>query len=255
MWLLILLLAQHPSVIVGDGLDTPTDLAWDTQGRMLIVEHRAHRLTRFNGQTTERLAEGRLKSPLAVIVSARWGTLVADTNQQRVVRLSGDELENIEVVAEGFKAAFDITLDESRGWLYVADSPGHAVWKVELNGGAKTRVAELDDPRAVLVSGGDLYILERHRNVLHRLREGKIERMPVEGLNGPKHLALDSRRRIVLADSENHRILLYNPEAQTVRTIDAGKLNRPSGVAIGPDGRLYIADSYNHRILRVKLPD
>jgi sugar lactone lactonase YvrE len=85
-------------------------------------------------------------------------------------------------------------------------------------------------------------------------------------LNGPKHLCVDKRDNVIIADAENHLIRRYEPKTGKTVTIagtgekgthiDAAdplrtQLNRPHGVAFDSSGTLYISDSYNHRVLKV----
>jgi sugar lactone lactonase YvrE len=85
-------------------------------------------------------------------------------------------------------------------------------------------------------------------------------------LNGPKHLCVDLRDNVIIADTENHLIRRYNPKDGTTVVI-AGtgekgdrlvpddplktQLNRPHGVFVHPSGALYISDSDNNRILKM----
>ena len=100
------------------------------------------------------------------------------------------------------------------------------------------------------------------REQVHRQPPGQS----TPDLNGPKHLCVDARDRVIIADAENHLVRLYDPATGQTRTIaGTGKLgttivaddplrtelNRPHGVAMAPGGALIITDSYNHRILRL----
>ena len=85
-------------------------------------------------------------------------------------------------------------------------------------------------------------------------------------MNGPKHLCLDARGNVLIADTENHRIRIYNPANGTIRglagtgrkgssgvggpALDA-ELSQPHGVTIGPGEIVYIADSSNNRIVKL----
>jgi len=135
----------------------------------------------------------------------------------------------------------------------------------------------------VVVDGrGNLYILERGGHALRVVdRAGKIRTVAGTGkpgdsgdggdarqalLNGPKHLCVDARGNVLIADTENHRIRVYRPEDGTIQSVagtgrkgtkglggppGAADLNQPHGVTVGPGGILYIADSSNNRILKI----
>jgi hypothetical protein len=144
--------------------------------------------------------------------------------------------------------------------------------------------APLVDPRAVALDGrGNLYILERSGHALRYVDEsGRIRTVAGTGepgdsgdgadarharLNGPKHLSVDRRGNVLIADTENHRIREFRPADGTIwglagtgRKGAAGlggpardaELNQPHGVTEGPAGMIYIADSSNNRILKVE---
>ena len=131
----------------------------------------------------------------------------------------------------------------------------------------------LTDPRAsVMDAKGNIYILERGGNALRVVHpNGRIFTLAGSGkkgtrdgpamkarFSGPKHLCLDAKSNVIIADDNNHLIRLYNPETKIVSTILGGnaepqaRLNRPHGVAVAPDGALWICDSWNNRVLMLK---
>ena len=128
----------------------------------------------------------------------------------------------------------------------------------------------LMDPRAsVMDNDGNIYVIERSGHALRVVRpNGKIFTLAGTGkkgqldgnalqatFNGPKHLCLDRKGRIIIADDNNNLIRLYDPQTETVSTILGGKakpktiLNRPHGVTIAPDGSLWVCDSWNNRVV------
>ncbi|MBT3668003.1 MAG: hypothetical protein HN548_11050, partial [Opitutae bacterium] len=136
--------------------------------------------------------------------------------------------------------------------------------------GKHTFEQPLMDPRAAVMDvEGNLFVLERNGHALRVVRpNGKIYTLAGTGkkgtrdgpalqatFNGPKHLCIDGKGRIIIADDNNHLIRLYDPKTKTVSTILGGKakpktiLNRPHGVSIAPDGSLWVCDSWNNRIL------
>jgi DNA-binding beta-propeller fold protein YncE len=189
-----------------------------------------------------------------------------------------------------FNGTFAIALNAAHDQLYVVDLFNRRVRVIDLKSGIITTVAgngesgvpadgsdatksPLVDPRAVAIdSKGNVYILERRGNALRVVdRQGRIRTVIAPGsispdLNGPKHLCVDQRDNVIIADAENHLIRRYNPKTGKTETIagtgeigtriDAAdplrtQLNRPHGVAVDRSGTLYISDSYNHRIVKV----
>src|SRR5690606_34155045 len=80
-------------------------------------------------------------------------------------------------------------------------------------------------------------------------------------------LWLESKRRVLVADSYNHRLKLVDPEARTIESwVGTGKagfrdgpageaqLSEPAGFALAPDGKsVLVADTNNHRVRVVDL--
>jgi sugar lactone lactonase YvrE len=193
-------------------------------------------------------------------------------------------------IRAAFNGTFAIALHPAGDRLYIADLFNRRIRMLDFRDGMIRSVAgngekgvpadgspaadsPLTDPRAVAAdSRGNLYILARGGNALRVVdRSGTIRTVIAPGtvqpdLNGPKHLCIDNRDRVIIADAENHLIRRYDPKSRTTVTIagtgrkgdhiDASDplktdLNRPHGVAIDRKGQLFISDSYNHRILRV----
>lgn len=149
--------------------------------------------------------------------------------------------------------------------------------------GSVAREAPLVDPRAVAADAdGNVYVLERGGHALRVVDpSGKIRTIVGTGepgssgdggparearLRGPKHLCLDRKGGVILADTDNHAIRLYDPSSGTIQRVAGSgrkgaagldgppeqvELDFPHGVFVQPDGTLYIADTYNNRILRI----
>jgi DNA-binding beta-propeller fold protein YncE len=200
-----------------------------------------------------------------------------------------------------FGGIYCLALDEAGQALYLADLDNRRIRRIDLKTGMVTTVAgngkkgvpadgdqarsaPLVDPRAVALDRrSNLYILERSGNALRFVDEsGRIRTVAGTGetgdsgdggdarharLNGPKHLCVDSRGNVLIADTENHRIREYRPGDGTIWALAGtgrkgssglggpardADLNQPHGVTEGPGGIIYIADSSNNRILKVE---
>ena len=103
--------------------------------------------------------------------------------------------------------------------------------------GALASKTSLKDPRAVLADGkGNVYIVSRSGHSLAVVeKEGRI-RTVVNGsgkkgysgdggpaieatMHGPKHLSLDPKNRVVIADAENQVIRRYDPETGLIELL------------------------------------
>jgi sugar lactone lactonase YvrE len=244
--------------------------------------------------------------PHGLLVTRDGRTMfVADTlnNQVRVIDLRARTISTLAGTGEksfsgdggparqaSFSGVFAIALSPDEKSLYVADLGNRRIRQINLMNGIITTAAgngergipadgslavqgPLQDPRAVAVdSKGLLYIVERNGNALRVVdRSGIIRTLLAPGklvpdLKGPKHLCIDSRDNVIIADTENHIIRRFNPRDGSVVTIAGSgakgarvapgnpldtELNRPHGVAFDRAGNLFISDSDNHRILRL----
>ena len=246
-----------------------------------------------------------LKDPHGLVVTRSGQMYVADTINHviRRVELKSGIISTIAGTGRAgfsgdggpaakaeFNGTFAVALNKAQDKLYVADLNNRRVRRIDLKSGTVTTAAgngesaaptdgsraadsPLVDPRAIaLDSKGNLYILERRGNALRVAgRDGTIRTVIGPGtispdLHGPKHLTVDAKDNVIIADAENHLVRLYSPRTGKTRTI-AGtgrkcdkivasdpsqtELNRPHGVTVDAAGRLYISDSYNHRVLRL----
>lgn len=284
----------------------PFAVAFDRAGNWYIAEYRGHRITRVDKAGRASIVAGApvteltFNQPHALAITRDQRIYVADTMNHRLVRLDPRGLRATVVAGTGergfggdggaanratFAQLYDVAAHGDR--LYIVDLQNRRVRALDLktnvittiagNGesaipvdGARALSSPLVDPRAIAVDReGRIYILERRGNALRAVeRDGSIRTLltPESGLNGPKHLAVDARGNVLIADTENHVIRRYSPRDGSL-TVIAGsgarggalvaddplrtELNRPHGVYVHRSGALYISDSENNRVLRL----
>jgi sugar lactone lactonase YvrE len=188
---------------------------------------------------------------------------------------------------------------DPEGHLYIADTMNHRVRRVDAGTGVISTLAGtgqprftgdggpsvkagLNEPAALAVHGGRLYIADQSNNRVRMIdlatgiiatvagtgsAEYNGDGMPAAeaSLAGPSGLAIGADGALYIADTFNGRIRAVDPMSGTIRTAvgDGGSyryqgpaeassdsLSRPSGIALDPDGNLLITDSDNHLVRR-----
>jgi uncharacterized protein (TIGR03437 family) len=249
-------------------LMTPTNVAVDQFGNLLIVETGAHRVRQV-------AADGLIRTIVGTGTAGLGPDLLPPTQTQ-------------------LRAPRGICLDRS-GDLYVADTDNHRVLLVPAQGvvstvagngaqgmagdGGPAPLAELNQPTAcALDSAGDLYIADTYN---HRIRKvdtsGAITTVagngtaadsgdegpaPAASLNTPRGVAVDDNGNIYISDTGNNCIRQVTPDglihliggaATAGFSGDGGPalsawLNTPGGILLDGSGDLYFADTNNNRV-------
>ena len=200
----------------------------------------------------------RLSSPHGVATDAQGSIYIADTDNNRIRRVSPDGRIST-VAGDG-----------------TAESGGRG-------DGGPAIAASLSSPEGVFVDRqGNLYIADTSNNRVRKVTpDGKI--VTIAGIPGsggfsgdggpataarlsrPNCLTMDAQGVLYIVDSHNHRVRKVTPDGK-ISTVagngssgfggdggpaTAASLSMPSGVAIDKQGAIYIGDTYNNRVLKV----
>lgn len=162
------------------------------------------------------------------------------------------------------------------GTVYVAEEFSNRVVVFDANGvntSVITTAADgtLNRPHGVAVdANGNLYVTEfdfnfEHVDVISPSGEllanwgtpgqfgAAAGELPVDGMWGPRDVALDLAGNVYVSDTGNKRIRVYTAQGEHLRDIGSagsgtGQLDESSGIAISNDGRLFVADRWNRRV-------
>ena len=159
-----------------------------------------------------------------------------------------------------FESAHSVTID-AQGILWVTDSAAHVVHKFSPDGrllmtlgkkgvaGDNTSRDLFNQPNHVAVApNGDIYVSDGYVNarVVHFSRDGQFVRI-IGGVKGsqpgqlqlPHGVALDSRGRILINDSDNQRVSVFDKDGKFV---EAWPYPSRGGIAVAADDTVYISD-------------
>ena len=205
--------------------------------------------TTWNGNTSWITADGKGQIVVLVRTAPYFRVLTRDG---AFVRASGDD--------GLFQSAHSITIDPQAN-LWVTDSAAHVVHKLTPDGRVlmtlgKKGVAGDNSSRdlfnqpnhVALAPNGDIYVSDGYVNarVVHFSRDGTFVRI-IGGVKGsqpgqlqlPHGVALDSRGRILVNDSDNQRVSIFDKDA---RFVEAWPYPSRGGIAVAPDDTVYISD-------------
>jgi sugar lactone lactonase YvrE len=159
-----------------------------------------------------------------------------------------------------FESAHSVTVDD-KGFLWVTDSAAHVVHKFSPDGrllmtlgkkgvaGDNTSRDLFNQPNHVAVApSGDIYVSDGYQNarVVHFSSTGQFIRI-IGGVKGsrpgqlqlPHGVALDSRGRILVNDSDNQRVSVFDKEGTFV---EMWPYPSRGGIAVTADDTVYISD-------------
>jgi streptogramin lyase len=159
-----------------------------------------------------------------------------------------------------FESAHSVTIDP-QGNLWVTDSAAHVVHKLDPDGrllmtlGKKGVAGDnasrdlFNQPNHVAIApDGDIYVSDGYVNarVVHFSGSGQFRRI-IGGVKGsqagqlqlPHGVALDSRGRILINDSDNQRVSIFDKEG---RFVEMWPYPSRGGIAVAADDTVYISD-------------
>jgi sugar lactone lactonase YvrE len=159
-----------------------------------------------------------------------------------------------------FQSAHSVTIDAQRS-LWVTDSAAHVVHKFSPEGrlllslgkkgvaGDNTSRDLFNQPNHVAIApNGDIYVSDGYVNarVVHFSSDGRFIRI-IGGVKGsqpgqlqlPHGVALDSRGRILINDSDNRRVSVFDKDGKFV---EAWPYPSRGGIAVAADDTVYISD-------------
>ena len=271
--------AQDGGLAIQAELDEPFGTAVDAMGNLYIADRANNRIRRVDAATgiittvnLQRQApvysadpetDPRLNGPRAVALDPSGNLYIADTQNQRVLKL------------------------DAAGILKTIAGTGTAGYRAAQEG-RPARQAQLDSPSGVAVdAAGNVYIADYNNQRVRRIDAVTSIITTVAGtgdagymasqdggpataaeLNHPGGIAVDGTGNLYIADTDNHRIRKVDASTRKITTVagsgtagysvrDEGTsalraaLNAPCGVAIDAHGNLYIADYSNNRIRKV----
>ena len=257
-------------------LDTPTGVAVDATGNVYIADSHNHRIRKVSGGIITTIAgtstagfsgdgaaatAAQLWLPSAVAVDGNGNVYIADTNNQRIRKITGTAITTIagngeELFSGDGEAATSAVLDSptgvavgASGNVYIADRHNQRVRRIAAAGGTISTIAGSGAPSFAGGFSGD----------------GATANTAT--LARPSGVAVDAAGNVYIADTGNQRIRQVGGGA-IATVVGSGQqgyggdgtapasvnLNSPKAVAADALGNLAISDQGNQRVRVDTLP-
>jgi poly(3-hydroxybutyrate) depolymerase/sugar lactone lactonase YvrE len=204
--------------------------------------------------------------PEAVALKADGSLFIADTGNQRVRQVRLDQT----IMTVAGQAAASAFQDPDREGIAATGAHFYAPEGLVLDRAGNLLIADTLDRmvRQVTPEGIISTVAGKARSSVHISFSGDNGPATQAELSFPTGLAVDSHRRLFIADTENHRVRMVDPEGKITtvagtgapgfsgdgKAATAAQLNEPWGLAVDRHGNLFIVDASNHRI-RKRTPE
>ncbi len=172
---------------------------------------------------------GQFSEPNDVAVDAQGNLYVADTLNQRIVKVAADGT----ITNFGQSGKDDGQFGNPKSKDYnVADGP----WGIALDG------------------QGNIYVADTWNNRIQTFGpDFKFIKSWGTGLFGPRDVAIDAQGNVYVVDTGYKRVREYTTDGELVKDFGAegggaGQFNEPSSIYIAQNGDIYVADYWNKRI-------
>ena len=257
---------------IGAKLHEPFGVAWDKEGRLIIVEMGGHCVRRIDAKGVISTAvgtgdkgfggdggastESRLNGPHAILVDGSGTILISDTWNDRVRAIDAKGAVRTVVGSgkKGFGGDGGPALEAKFGGIYCT-----AVSK----DGQRLYVADLDNRR--------IRKIDRKTGIVTTVAGDGSKGIPRDGseairspLMDPRAVAVDADENIWILERDGHALRVVDA-AGRIRTVagtgkkgysgDGGPasmatMSGPKYLCVAPDGSILIADTENHAIRR-----
>lgn len=203
------------------------------------------------------LAFSGLDYPVGLAVSSTGDVLVADNNNNRIVKLAvGADTQTV-LPFTGLDHPTGVAIS-SAGDVFVTDTKNNRVLKLAVGQSDPTELpfTDLAGPVGLVVTArGDVFVADNNNDRVVALPAGsnRQTQLPFTGLAGPTGITANSAGDLIVADTDNNRVLLLRSGSTSQITLPFTGLASPTGVAVDiATGDIVVTDNKNGRV--VSLP-
>ena len=196
-----------------------------------------------------------LKDPGGVAVHTNGDVFVADTSNNRVLRLAAGSSTQTELPFSGLNHPWAVAVNSS-GDVFVTDTYNNRVLRLPAGSSTQTEIpfTGLTFPIFVAVnSTGDVYVTEERggRVVVLSAKSATQTELPFRALSQPAGVAVSAAGDVYVVDNGNNRVLQLTAGSDSQTELAFTGLSSPVGVAVENTGDVFLTDNRNLRVLKL----
>ncbi|OYU83996.1 MAG: hypothetical protein CFE24_08620 [Flavobacterium sp. BFFFF2] len=206
-------------------------------------------VSQTTAESTVTVATG-FAAPFGVAVQADSKILVADTNNNAIMRMNADGTGSV-ALGSGFLHPLGVAV-QADGKILVADTNNNEIKRMDADG---TSIVTLGSgfnlPTSIAVQAdGKIVVADYNNNAIKRMDADGTNIVAVgSGFTMPSGVTIEADGKILVSDSSNN-ISRMNADGSGIVTVGSG-FNNPAGVAVQADGKIIVADYNNNAIKRM----
>jgi len=211
-------------------------------GLMILCASPAFAQVGFIGAQTTVPATG-LTGPLGAAVDSSGNLYIADTGNNRVVKISplGSQTP-VSTAPLMLSSPHGVAIDGA-GNLYISDFSNNRVVKVPAGSGAATAFATVVTPLGLAVdASGNVFVVDEEDSQIVKITSGGVKSNFETGLTAPVAVATDASGNVYLADGSLSSVVKYLAGGGAGTTVGIGLVSL-SGVAVDHAGNVYVSES------------
>ena len=206
-----------------------------------------------NGSPQITLPTDTLASPTGIAVDSAGNVYVADTNNNRVLKIQANS-GSWTLVGNGLSGPNAVAVDRL-GNLFISDAGNQRA--VEVLSASGTQIAlpltGLTVPIGIGVDAtGDLFVADSANNRVIELASNGVQSTIAAGLTGLSGLTVDAAGDVFVDESIGDQVLEIPVGGGQQVMLPLAGLNSPAGLALDASGNVFIADANNNRIVELQ---
>jgi hypothetical protein len=195
-----------------------------------------------------------LNHPQAIAVDNVGSVYVADTRNNRVVKLAARAKEATQLPFSGLNNPDGVAISKA-GDVYVADGGNNRVVELQTGSSSTNQLSftGLKRPSDVAVdNSGNVYVVDSGNKRVLKLAAGSTNAIQLPRVASPDSIAVETDRNVYVVDDSISRFLQLSAGSREWSQLPLDDVGGISGMAVDPAGNLYTTADTENEVLELR---